>query len=110
MTGAWGDGINLSGGGNNIKIVNSTVNQAARQGIAVTNASNVTINDDRVLAAHRFGIDIEPYAGTDRVNGIAITNSYVCGNIGPIAGVSHWGVTGVFLWNDIYCFGAPVGK
>ncbi len=108
VTDVFGDGINLSGGGTNIRVTNSHVGQAARQGIAITNASNVTIDHDTIDMAHRMGIDLEPYASTDRVTNVSITDNSICGNYGPIAGYSHWGVTNVVIRSNTYCWGGPI--
>jgi len=110
VTDVFGDGINLSGGGSNISITNSRVGQASRQGIAITNASNVRIDRDTVEMAHRMGIDLEPYASTDRVDNVWIVNSSICGNYGPISGYAHWGVTNVVILSNTYCWGGPIAK
>lgn len=58
--------------------------------------------------AHRMGIDLEPYASTDRVDNIRIVNNSICGNYGPIADYAHWGVTNVVIPSDTYCWGGPI--
>lgn len=78
------DGIYIRG--NNIKVSNSTMEHNGRQGISITNGTNIIIENVECNGSFLFspmsGIDIEPSLETDVVDNITLRNVQTAGNSG----------------------------
>jgi hypothetical protein len=84
------DGIYIRG--NNIKVSNSKMEHNGRQGISITNGTNIIIENVECNGSFRIapmsGIDIEPSLETDVIDYITLRNIQTSGNRGTGLNIS----------------------
>jgi len=103
---AWGDGVYMWDDSNkkteNIHFCNVTVSSSRRQGIGIVGATNVLIEDSKILGSHgtspESGINCEPNPG-QQVTNVVIRNCEISGNAGT--GVRFDGLDGVTHGNRL---------
>lgn len=85
-----GDFFYLSAGDWHVRIHDTHLLQAGRQGIAINCAGDVWFYNNIVKSAHRYSVDIEPVRSTDWVDGVVIAYNQL---LGPTMGfvVNHTG-------------------
>lgn len=95
VSNCWGDGIYLGGtpAVSDIRIDGVTCDNNRRQGMSITNATQVTVTNSVFQKTHgtapEAGIDIEPNDG-ETTQYITISNTQVVGNAGSGLLISGW--------------------
>lgn len=106
--GVWGDGIWLGAKParpeflptSNVLISNVTIDLNGRQGIAMTEANGVLIDNVKILRSRRAGIDLEPPADSRLVTNVEIRNSYIRSNLFPIASYGSGRVENIYIHHN----------
>ncbi len=98
----WGDCIYVGSKSRNVHIEKCLLDNGRRQGISITSARNVYINDCKIINVHgtapQFAIDMEPNKG-DTVSNIYIHNVKIHNCIG---GISAIGIAKSSYLGEIY--------
>ncbi|MCA6073415.1 right-handed parallel beta-helix repeat-containing protein [Fulvivirga sedimenti] len=71
----YGDGIYITGTSENIDITKSIIEKNGRQGIAITNGSNISIRENQISMIRRSHIDLEPNNDGEIVSNVLIENN-----------------------------------
>lgn len=74
MSSVWGDFFRISNSTDGVTITRNELVGAGRQGLAVVGGSNITFDNNVVVDAGRFAVDLEPYPSTP-VHRIRISNN-----------------------------------
>jgi hypothetical protein len=107
----WGDGIYLGSylraQTTNVRISRVTIDRNGRQGIAITHANGVLIEDARILHSRRAGIDLEPNP-SGSVSNVEIRKTYINSRLLAFASGGSGQVSGIYLHlNTINRTGVP---
>jgi hypothetical protein len=113
--GTWGDGATLTGRNQytgyttaNVAINNLTVNKNGRQGLAITQANHVTIDNLDIVFSRRSAVDMEPNLSDNVVDMIEIKNSTLGSLLGSFSAEGEGRVNNINLHdNTLLAPGVP---
>ena len=79
--GTWGDGLYIGNQrpSTDVRVNGFTVRYNGRQGVAISNADGVLLDNVKIMNTRRAGFDLEPAASTWSVTNVEIRNSYTNG-------------------------------
>ena len=86
-TKAWGDGLSVGYGSNNVIINNCISDNSRRNGLTISSSENINVNNSKFIntqgVAPQAGVDIEPDVEDDiKLNNILLENCYSYNNSG----------------------------
>lgn len=106
VLGVWGDGVYLGQSitkpSENIILKNLHLKFTGRQGIAVSDARKILIDNVWIDKGRRSGIDLEPFHDAGFANDVEIRNSKIDVQLTPFAAGGKGDVSNIYIHNNEY--------
>jgi hypothetical protein len=101
--GTWGDGLYIGNlaPSTDIRVSRLKVQYNGRQGVAISHADGVVLNDIRIMNTRRAGFDLEPSSSKWHVRNVEIRNSYTHGYHFNFAAAGRGDVSDIFIHHNI---------
>lgn len=109
----WGDGVYIGGGvavpASGVSIRRVVIDRNGRQGVGISSARGVLIDDVDILHSRRSGIDLEPNFTAATIDAVEIRNSFLNTHLLPFPSGGMGQVSNVWIHhNTIDGLAAPV--
>jgi hypothetical protein len=100
--GTWGDGLYIGNQGpsRNVRVSDLVVEYNGRQGVALSNADGVVLQNIQIKNTRRAGFDLEPATGWWYVRNVEIKNSFVNGYHVAFAAAGNGDVSNIFIHHN----------
>ena len=104
--GVWGDGVyigqSITNPSENVVLRNLHLKFVGRQGVAVSDARNILIDNIWVDKGRRSGVDLEPFHDAGFANGVEVKNSKIDVQLTPFAAGGKGDVSDINIHNNEY--------